>query len=498
MDIAQAKQHIDGAVTAYLSRDELGRLRIPFRMQRPLFLVGPPGIGKTAVVAQVAEERGLNFVSYSIAHHTRQSALGLPVIKSRTYAGRDVEISEFTMSEIVASVYDAVERSGVAEGILFLDEINCASETLAPSMLQFLQYKTFGTHALPEGWIVVCAGNPPEYNRSAREFDPSTLDRLKKIEVEPDFPAWLAYAANNRVHPAVVAYLEAKPHRFYLMRAGANGPRMVTARGWEDLSRMILAYEAEGLCVDEALVVQYLQDEETAREFAAWYALFCKRRTSYGIEAILEGRPSGIDLGMAREAAFDERVLLVNMLLDVLVGRIEGLVKEEVALKRVRDLVKAGAGAWDAEALRGRVDAIGARLADARTPAAEAESLAIERRLLEQVLLGDVEDYEGVRAAFNPIARAHKRAEAGAAQAVDHAVDFLEAAFEGDQELSIFVTRLTTNPCATMFLARHECPGFFRASKFVLIHERMLDLLQEVADVDTSISPYLQEEEINC
>ena len=53
-------------------------------------------------------------------------------------------MSEYTMSEIIASVYEMMEKSGKKEGILFLDEINCVSETLAPSMLQFLQYKTFG------------------------------------------------------------------------------------------------------------------------------------------------------------------------------------------------------------------------------------------------------------------------------------------------------------------------------------------------------------------
>ena len=63
------------------------------------------------------------------------------------------------------------------EGILFLDEINCVSETLAPSMLRFLQYKIFGRHRVPEGWIVVTAGNPPGYNRSVREFDIVTWDR---------------------------------------------------------------------------------------------------------------------------------------------------------------------------------------------------------------------------------------------------------------------------------------------------------------------------------
>ena len=84
------------------------------------------------------------------------------------------------MSEIIAAVYEVVEDTGICEGILFLDEINCVSETLAPAMLQFLQYKTFGQHKVPEGWIIVTAGNPPEYNHSVREFDIASWDRVKE------------------------------------------------------------------------------------------------------------------------------------------------------------------------------------------------------------------------------------------------------------------------------------------------------------------------------
>ena len=63
------------------------------------------------------------------------------------------------MSEIIASVYRKIEEGGRKEGILFIDEINCVSETLAPTMLQFLQCKTFGNQAVPEGWIIAAAGN---------------------------------------------------------------------------------------------------------------------------------------------------------------------------------------------------------------------------------------------------------------------------------------------------------------------------------------------------
>ena len=85
-------------------------------------------------------------------------------------------VTEYTMSEIISAVYEKMEETGQQEGILFIDEINCVSETLAPTMLQFLQCKTFGNQQVPEGWIIVAAGNPPEYNKSVREFDIVTLD----------------------------------------------------------------------------------------------------------------------------------------------------------------------------------------------------------------------------------------------------------------------------------------------------------------------------------
>ena len=88
------------------------------------------------------------------------------------------------------------------------------SETLAPAMLALLQNKTFGSHKIPEGWILVAAGNPSQYNKSVREFDIVTLDRVRKIEIEPDCRAWLSYARANHVHRAVTSYLEMKKQNF--------------------------------------------------------------------------------------------------------------------------------------------------------------------------------------------------------------------------------------------------------------------------------------------
>lgn len=316
MNIKQAKDDIENTVRLYLKRDEFGEYRIPVVRQRPIFLLGAPGIGKTAIMEQVAQELGIALVSYSMTHHTRQSALGLPFISHREYQGMEYDVSEYTMSEIIASVYEVMEKSKIREGILFLDEINCVSETLAPSMLQFLQYKVFGRHRVPDGWVIVTAGNPPEYNKSVREFDVVTMDRLKVLEVEADYKAWKDYARQKRLHGAILNFLELKKDDFYRIETTVNGRSYVTARGWEDLSEILGLYEEEGIKADEALVGQYIRNERVVKEFTAYYDLFNKYKKEYQTEEILNGTAEARTIERARIAPFDERLSLLGMLID--------------------------------------------------------------------------------------------------------------------------------------------------------------------------------------
>ena len=88
MNIKQAKQEIFNTLKAYLTRDELGNYLIPTVRQRPVLLMGPPGVGKTQIMEQIAAEAGVGLVAYTITHHTRQSAIGLPFIEKHVYGGQ--------------------------------------------------------------------------------------------------------------------------------------------------------------------------------------------------------------------------------------------------------------------------------------------------------------------------------------------------------------------------------------------------------------------------
>ena len=109
MNIEQAKIEITNTVRAYLKKDELGEYQIPAIRQRPILLIGAPGIGKTQIMEQIARECKIALVSYTITHHTRQSAVGLPMISEGEYDGQKYAVTEYTMSEIISSVYQKMK-----------------------------------------------------------------------------------------------------------------------------------------------------------------------------------------------------------------------------------------------------------------------------------------------------------------------------------------------------------------------------------------------------
>lgn len=500
MNIKRAKQEIKDTIGAYLKKDEYGAYVIPSIRQRPLLLIGPPGIGKTQIMKQISQECQIGLVAYTITHHTRQSAIGLPFIEKRQFGGKEYTATEYTMSEIVASVYENMEQTGLTEGILFLDEINCVSETLAPSMLQFLQYKVFGRHRIPDGWVVVTAGNPPEYNKSVREFDVVTLDRLKVLDVEADYRTWKEYASEQGIHSAILNYLELKKEHFYRIEATMKGKTYVTARGWEDLSEILHLYEEEGLQAEEELVSQYIRNGKIAKEFTAYYELYNKYKRDYQIYHILSGQAPESAKERARVAPFDERLSLVGMLLDRIQSEMREIVETADYLTELTGILKAVKVLLTGgdKTLSALLEEQRARLEKQLTSLQNAGALSkTERKKKKQVLafleaekkaclLGEDTDsgFSGTQKRFQERVSLMKRDTEAVSGRLHALFVFLEEVFSDGNEMLIFVTELTVNDYSARFIGMFGSEDYKRHNDALLITERRNELQEEIAALE--------------
>lgn len=504
MNILRAKQEIIRTVKAYLAKDEDGQYLIPSVHQRPILLMGPPGIGKTAIMEQAASECGISLVSYTITHHTRQSAIGLPYLTKRKYGGKELTITEYTMSEIIASVYDKIEETGLQEGILFIDEINCVSETLAPTMLQFLQRKSFGSHQVPSGWVIVAAGNPPEYNKSVRDFDVVTLDRLKRIDVQEDYAVWKQYAYRRQMHPAILSYLDIKKQHFYTFETTVDGQAFVTARGWEDLSQFLLTCEKLELPIDESVILEYIQHPKIARDFAAYYDLFKKYQSDYHVEEILAGKLPTSAVDRLKSAPFDERLSVIGLLIGKLTGTFSASYYLDMqittvfeSLKSVKrrleqdDLVQllSQEANRQREKLASRQKAAAVDRQEAAAILKAAQTLETDANLLRTEAVRSNEDgFAKISERFQQaVAEMDTQTEQASAM-LEHAFAFLTATFGKSQETVVFVTELNTNFFCTWFIGQNGSEAYTRCNKELMIGKQKQELLGDIKKIHSFLT----------
>ena len=499
MNIKQAKEEIKHTVQAYLSKDAFGEYKIPAVRQRPVLLIGPPGIGKTQIMEQIARECEIGLVAYTITHHTRQSAVGLPFIKEEQYDGKTYSVTEYTMSEIIASVYRKIEEGGRKEGILFIDEINCVSETLAPTMLQFLQCKTFGNQAVPEGWIIAAAGNPPEYNKSVRDFDMVTLDRVRCMNIEADLGVWKEYAREKRLNSAILSYLELRPKNFYRVEADVDGLQFVTARGWEDLSNLMDVYEELGIPVDEEIIHEFLRHEDVAEDVSAYFDLYKKYQDDYGIAEILEGKVKPSVYARIDQAAFDERLSVVNLLLDGVsnvfyqiqrereitdawydfLKEYRQKLKNSLQAKGIFETILAEKTASDeqnekqqfvSKAQSDRARSLNEKLKECAKKIVAEETINIEETAL----------FALAKEPFDAQCEKLQSLENQGIETLEHAFTFMEQAFSDGQEMVVFVTELTITPEIAVFLSEHRIERYETYKNQLLIGTKRAEILSEI------------------
>ena len=481
MNIRQAKDEIKNTVRAYLKKDERGVYEIPVERQRPVLLMGAPGLGKTAVMRQIAQEEGIGLVAYNMTHHTRQSALGLPLIRKEEYKGEIRDVTRYTMSEIVASVYDCMNETGLDTGILFLDEINCVSETLAPVILQLLQTKTFGRERVPDGWIIVAAGNPEEYNTAVREFDMATLDRVRRIDIEPDLNTWRMYASQADVAGEVLSYLNIRKENFYKAYITADGMNFVTARGWEDLSDLIKTYNKLGISVGRQQVEQYINDPEIAADFANYLLMYKTYEKAYPVKDVLAGNVSEELKSRLESAGFDEKISFTALLLSALGKDFKASWDRESAQDVLYDILKSfqkneNGNVSDFLSVISEEEKSAVRLYAENLLSGDKYKAALDafeegRRWGEELTDPGVSGeslFEKLRGRFFEKNEGNEDFAEEVKKKLDNVFDFFEKALPGSPQLLLFVTELAGGFYSLEFIRNHDYKRFFDYNKSLL------------------------------
>lgn len=221
---------------------------------------GPPGIGKSSVVAQAAAEHELGFIDVRLSQLAPTDLRGLPVANDEDRTARWYP-PEF------------LPRRG--KGVLFLDELNMAPPALQGIAQQLILDRKVGSYTIPEGWFIWAAGNRKEDRAAVFDMPSALANRFLHLEVLPDFDSFKAYAIERGLHEQVVAFLSYRPA--LLHKIDPHRPAWPSPRSWEMASRL----HKVGMNIEAAV------GGPTSEEFRAFVAIYDKLQN---IDEILAGR----------------------------------------------------------------------------------------------------------------------------------------------------------------------------------------------------------------
>jgi hypothetical protein len=186
----------------------------------PVMLWGPPGVGKSRIIAAIADTRGVPLIDIRLSQMEPTDLRGIPFRKADT-----VEWA------VPAMLPDAVRHG--SRGILFLDEINAAPPTVSAAAYQLILDRRLGEYRVPEGWAIFAAGNR-QGDRGVTYVMPAPLaNRFTHYELDPHLDDWVAWAYDAGVDARIVAFLRFRPELLFDFDPAHSPIAFPTPRSWE-------------------------------------------------------------------------------------------------------------------------------------------------------------------------------------------------------------------------------------------------------------------------
>ncbi|GDX83888.1 ATPase [Deltaproteobacteria bacterium] len=243
-------------------------LRLP-----PIMVWGPPGVGKSAVLREVAEEEGIGFIDIRLAQREPVDLRGLPV--------PDGDVVRW----LLASEWP---RDPASRGILLFDELTAADRSLQVAAYEILLDRRLGDlYRVPPGWLLLGAGNRASDRAVATSMSSALANRFCHLEITPDLEGWVAWANQRGLDPLVAGFLRFRPALFLEM-SGALDRGWPSPRSWERVAHELAVARQTGL--DDTLLRLVLGGLVGAGPAAELLA-FREMTEQYDIVALLAGAP---------------------------------------------------------------------------------------------------------------------------------------------------------------------------------------------------------------
>jgi len=211
-------------------------LRKAFKSKRPIFLWGPPGIGKSDIVKQLGEELEAHVIDVRLSLWEPTDIKGIPYFDSNDGTMRWAPPSELPSMEF------AKQHKQI---ILFMDELNSAAPSVQAAAYQLILNRRVGTYQLPDNVVMVAAGNR-ETDKGVTFRMPAPLaNRFVHLEMTVDWDDYFEWAAENKVHKDVVGFLSFSKKDLYDFDPKSSSRSFATPRSWAFVSELLTDDDCE-------------------------------------------------------------------------------------------------------------------------------------------------------------------------------------------------------------------------------------------------------------
>ena len=235
-----------------------------FNKQRPIFIWGPPGIGKSDIVSQISEDIDAYMIDVRLSLWEPTDIKGVPY-----YAANDNTMKWAPPVELP----DEKLAKKHKHIILFLDEMNSAAPAVQAAAYQLILNRKVGTYKLPDNVLIVAAGNR-EADKGVTYRMPAPLaNRFVHLELKVDFDDWFSWAVKNSIHEDVVGYLTFAKKDLYDFDPKSPSRSFATPRSWTFVSELIDDEDDEETLTDlvsgsvgEGLAVKFMAHRKVASE----------------------------------------------------------------------------------------------------------------------------------------------------------------------------------------------------------------------------------------